>query len=119
MESVQGALDGCLDFWPGVAEGRGVVWARWTTRCEAERGIDEFWIGAVCAPRWTRYLWGDGIIWDGGEENVEVFVRLTRVRGRGRGHRRVSRYAVSRESAFASQSTHAYCMLPTRRKSPV
>jgi hypothetical protein len=84
MESVQGALDGCLDFGPGVADVGGIVGARWTTRCEAKGSVDEFWIRTVrAAPGWTRYLWGNGIIWDGGEEGVEVFVGLA-----GWGHRK-------------------------------
>jgi hypothetical protein len=74
MESVQSALDGCLYFGPGVADVGGVVGTRRATRREAKRGVDEFWIGTVRAA--SGYLWGDGIIWEGGEKGVEVFVGL-------------------------------------------
>ena len=80
---MQSALDGRLDFWPGVADVWLVVRVRWTARCEAKCRINEFWIGTVCAPGRTRYLWRDRFIWDGSEKGVEVLVGLARLRRRG------------------------------------
>lgn len=41
---------------------------------------------------WTRcYFWGNGVIWDGGEEGVEVLVGLAVGVGvRGRSHRKIA-----------------------------
>jgi hypothetical protein len=56
-------LDGRFNFWPNNAGVCGVLGARWNTRYEARCGIDRFRIRTVRAPGWTRYLWGNGIIW--------------------------------------------------------
>ena len=86
MKSVQSALDGHLDVWPGVTEVWRLVGACRATRYKAQGGVDEFWIRArtvARAPRCARYILRNGFMWESCEKGVEVFVGTLRVRGRG------------------------------------